>query len=551
MKRKILGLIFFFILFILQINNLVFASATNTKIKSFNNSPRISYSTSSSNFSDVTIKVKDNNKILSVELYKNNTKIEFSSKDISNEIEHIYTISHKDVLKKKDTNFTIVAKDMSGNVTTMDFTVKVKNGCYKFDLAPRFKNWMQSSDGKQVIFTVRDLAGVEKIRVKDSNNNNKIVYENSKKTTAGDYAITLDITNCKTDAKGNYSLYIEGTDSTKKSNPRTMKMTVKFKIEKLENVSSNKLILNKSIIVVDEMGDTSTDYGKINHKIAKLEVVNTDEPVTWSVIEGEQVAKVDSTGKVTGLNGGTAVIRVALKSNPSVYKDCNVTVVHSLYENVTTTKTIKAKIKYSSNETLTIKKGTNLILHGMMYNKKNSSEVTVTLPDGRIGTVNPKYLKFKSYYIEKKYSNEVYTEYVNNLEIKSKTNYLFWVNQGSQRILVYEKDSNGVWKLKENEATSTGDREHKGGTGIRFNLEVQDFKSESTNPSIGKMIHVRYITSKKYYGNTIHVGVVNSKPNSHGCPHITVAFRNRLFNKYSNGKSTGKGSLVGTRVIYY
>ena len=61
-----------------------------------------------------------------------------------------------------------------------------------------------------------------------------------------------------------------------------------------------------------------------------------------------------------------------------------------------------------------------------------------------------------------------------------------------------------------------------------------------------------------YFGNTIHTGslpkntkVGNSNenaPSSHRCPHVSKAFRDKLYNTYNKGS---KNELKVTKVIYY
>ena len=123
------------------------------------------------------------------------------------------------------------------------------------------------------------------------------------------------------------------------------------------------------------------------------------------------------------------------------------------------------------------------------------------------------------------------------------------------------KKENSKWKIIENFKTSTGDSEGKntndsgGSTITKFDLEVQDFNSES---SVGRAIHVRYETTKKNHGNTMHVGSLpkntdggnssENQPSSHGCPHLSKSFRDKLYNTY-NEKS--KNKLINSKVIYY
>lgn len=298
-----------------------------------------------------------------------------------------------------------------------------------------------------------------------------------------------------------------------------------------------------------------------------------NKKVTWSVVKGEQYVKVDQRGNVTGQNGGTAVVRATSVDNPKVYAECKITVMHSLYENVVATKDITAKLKYS-NQKVSIKKNQKLILHGIIRrlgNMDQNEELTVQLSDGKLALVKRKYLKFKSYYIDNPYGNSIYEEYINNAGYQSKTKYLIWVNQGTQRLILFER-VNQKWKVRENFKSATGDVEKNNGMTQSFlvDLEVQDFYGEkkvaTPNPPVdptqkGVMIHVKREGSKNRLGNTIHVvpggklpkntagGNSNvTRPVSHGCPNITAKDRDTLWEKYN--KKT-KDELIGSRVLYF
>ncbi len=327
--------------------------------------------------------------------------------------------------------------------------------------------------------------------------------------------------------------------------------------------SVTKITLNKNVVAIGEKKTVVSRGKQYLNNTVQLNVnglIPNSDVVVWSVVKGSQYVKVNSSGKVTAITGGTAIVRASLKSNPEVYADCEVTVIHSLYENVEVTKNLTV-IENQTNKKVKLEKGTKAILHGTIKTKKTNVFIEI-VGTNQIVTIDKKYLKFKSYYVENKYSKKVYESYINDRGFTSKTDYLIWVNTGTQRLILFKKDGNNKWNQVENFVTSTGDVEGKygsgGNAGVHFDLEVQDFNSEPANPGIGRAIHVQFEDTQKNYGNTIHIGALpkNSdggnasvtRPSSHGCPHLSVSSRDKLYNTY-NQKSSNK--LIHSKVIYY
>ena len=325
-----------------------------------------------------------------------------------------------------------------------------------------------------------------------------------------------------------------------------------------------KITLNKTMITLG-LESSVTSIGK-NYTTNKMKLnINetiTNDKIVWSVVNGSTVAKVDSNGNVTALHGGTAIVRASLASNPNIYANCQVTVVHELYENVKITSKVTVKDIYTG-KSITLASGKKVVLLGELKHKRNdykNKTYTIRIDENSIAKISGKYLKFLSYYVDDGYTNQVYENFINDIGFTSKTNYLIWVNRGTQRLMLFKKE-NSKWTLVENVKTSTGDSEGKytgdsgGSTVTRFNLEVQDFNSES---SVGRAIHVRYETTKKNHGNTMHVGSLpkntaggnssENAPSSHGCPHLSTSFRNKLYNTYNGGS---KNKLINSKVIYY
>ena len=329
--------------------------------------------------------------------------------------------------------------------------------------------------------------------------------------------------------------------------------------------SIKKITLNKTNATITEYSDNVSSRGK-NYTINKTKLSIKESAakgkIKWSITDGKTVAKVDSNGNVTALSGGTATVRAELKDNSKVYAEAKITVVHGLYENVKITEKVSVKNIYTK-KSITLAKGKKVVLLGELKCKRQdykNQTFNIRIDKNTVAKISGKYLKFVSYYVDDGYTNEVYENFINEQGFTSKTNYLFWVNVGTQRLMLFKKE-NSKWKIIENFKTSTGDSEGKntndsgGSTITKFDLEVQDFNSES---SVGRAIHVRYETTKKNHGNTMHVGSLpkntdggnssENQPSSHGCPHLSKSFRDKLYNTY-NEKS--KNKLINSKVIYY
>lgn len=332
--------------------------------------------------------------------------------------------------------------------------------------------------------------------------------------------------------------------------------------------SIKKITLNKTKATITEYSNNVSSRGKsytINKTKLSVKESAAKGKINWSITNGKTVAKVDSNGNVTALSGGTATVRATLKDNSKVYAEAKITVAHGLYENVKTTQNVTVKDIYTG-KSITLTKGKKITLLGELKYKRHSYKnktFSIRIDKNTVAKISGKYLKFVSYYVDDGYTNEIYENFINEQGFTSKTNYLIWVNRGTQRLMLFKKE-NSKWKIIENFKTSTGDSEGKnthdsgGSTVTRFNLEVQDFGYDSSLGNIGRVIHVRYETSKKNHGNTMHVGSLpkntvggnssENQPSSHGCPHLSKSFRNKLYNTYNGGS---KNKLINSKVIYY
>lgn len=330
-----------------------------------------------------------------------------------------------------------------------------------------------------------------------------------------------------------------------------------------------KITLNMTRATVGDRSNVVSRGKTYKNNYVKVKVKNIypatakNKKVKWSVVEGSDNIKINQKGEIYGRNGGEAIVRVTSVDNPKVYAECKINIVHSLFENAKITSKVTVRGKYD-NKNYTLSKNTKVELLGNLrrhFGSYSAKTFTIRLKNGTIAEIKGKYLKFHSYHIDAGYKDSDYEDYINNNGFTSKTNYLIWVNQGTQRLLLFQR-SGSSWKLVENFKTSTGDIEGKntgdngGSTTIKFNLQVRDFEAESTN-MLGRMIHVEKEESGSYFGNTMHVGSLpknvsggslENDPSSHGCPHLSASFRNKLYNKYNGGTSN---RLIGSKVIYY
>ena len=499
------------------------------------------------------------------------------------------TSTEKAIDAKKETN----KSESNTNTTTSNQTASSSNNTSSINDKETSNN-QTTVDASPKKESINSISQEEKneIEVEENQESNSIQsYTNN--SFKSNNEITTSNTGDTNSASNNFvievdpSIYEEITDTTKtviyptypteattnsdtnnnKENNREIPKTIIEPTYPQTSSQITKITLNKTMITLG-LESSVTSIGK-NYTTNKMKLnVNetiTNDKIVWSVIKGTTVAKVDNSGNVTALHGGTALVRASLRSNPKVYADCQVTVAHGLYENVKITSKVTVKEIYTG-KSITLSEGKKVVLLNELKHKRHDYKnkiFTIRIDNNQFAKISGKYLKFLSYYVDDGYTNQVYENFINDTGFTSKTNYLIWVNRGTQRLMLFKKE-NSKWTLVENFKTSTGDSEGKytgdsgGSTVTRFNLEVQDFGYDSSLGNIGRVIHVRYETTKKNHGNTMHVGSLpkntaggnssENAPASHGCPHLSTSFRNKLYNTYNGGS---KNKLINSKVIYY
>lgn len=237
--------------FLFVFSNYSYASSDN-EFDSFNDAPKKYFNVASNKFSDVKITIKDSNGIASVELYsvdsngKNAKKIKFSSSNTKNSKNHIYVLSHKNLLKGKTKYFYIKIKDRNGYIQNSGFKVCAKTKTvnnkvikyYGIDDAPRVEKW--SVNGNKVSFVSRDKGGSKYVKIQDVNNSNKQIYK-FENLAKGDAKVTIDINKFK--AKNDqYKIKIITEDTHKQQATRTV--SFKLGTTKILFVGNSKTYVN-------------------------------------------------------------------------------------------------------------------------------------------------------------------------------------------------------------------------------------------------------------------------------------------------------------------
>lgn len=245
MCKNIIIKISILILFVLAFSNYSYA---NNEL-SLNDAPRKNFTVNSDKFADVTVTIKDGNGINSVRLYsvnsewRNAKEINFSSSNTSNNKMHIYTLSHKNLLKGKTKCFYIEITDGSGNIQYSRFRVsartktenKKKIKYYAIDDAPRVKGFNVS--GNKMSFIVRDVGGSKYAKILDLNNNKQIDYFTNLKK--GDATVQIDINKYKA-VNGKYKLKIITEDRYKVKATRTISFKLNSNLQLKEETKEKE-----------------------------------------------------------------------------------------------------------------------------------------------------------------------------------------------------------------------------------------------------------------------------------------------------------------------
>lgn len=237
-----------------------YSSAASIGFLGFNNAPRKYFTIDKEKLADVTVRIVDNNQISSVELYTVNSKeekkkVNFSSADTNDSKNHIYTLSHSELLKGKQKQFYVKIKDGTGNIQYSYFKISVKskkvNGktvkYYALNDAPRVINPV--AGGNVLSLGIKDNAGTKYVKVQDANNENKEIHRFTE-LGADEQKVSIDLTKFKANNEV-YKLRIITEDYSSQKAIRTIYFKADPnapvpKIEKNKN-TSDKVTKDKNV----------------------------------------------------------------------------------------------------------------------------------------------------------------------------------------------------------------------------------------------------------------------------------------------------------------
>ncbi len=237
-----------------------YSSAASIGFLGFNNAPRKYFTIDKEKLADVTVRIVDNNQISSVQLYTVNSKgekkkVNFSSADTNDSKNHIYTLSHSELLKGKEKQFYVKIKDGTGNIQYSYFKISVKskkiNGktvkYYALNDAPRVINPV--AGGNVLSLGIKDNAGTKYVKIQDANNENKEIHKFTE-LGADEQKVSIDLTKFKADNEV-YKLRIITEDYSSQKAIRTIYFKVDPNapaptIEDKKN-TSNKVTKDKNV----------------------------------------------------------------------------------------------------------------------------------------------------------------------------------------------------------------------------------------------------------------------------------------------------------------
>ena len=330
--KIIIMLIVVFICIVLKFPNESKAAKTGFTDEFF--APRKYFSMEQNKFSDITLTIvgsvkmqPEEVKIYEVDSNGNNAKeIQFSSSITTNSKNHIYTLSHDNLLKGKEHYFYIKIKDTKGNINESAFRVFVRTKMennkeikyYSIDDSPRTTQWV-SNEGI-LYFIIKDIEGIKDLRIQDVNNNNKeIKYQNLDK---GESVISIN-TNSLKSLNGVFNLkLIASENDSNYAQKSTQIVSFKLSHEKVE-ISPEIIKLNKTEIKLD-LNSKNTE--KLEVQI-EPKIVTVNQNIKW-ISSNTNVVTVDTNGNVQAKKSGTATITA--KTGNGKTAQCKVTVIDNV-----------------------------------------------------------------------------------------------------------------------------------------------------------------------------------------------------------------------------
>ena len=265
MKTKNIIKYFIFFLIVIFIVSIKTISYSAYNFQSFNNAPRMKIEVNDKKYDDVKIIISDysglnsdnivfysaNNGVKGEQITNKNfiKKIDTVKNKETNIIEkYIYTVSNE-YLGNKTNNFYITISDANNSDCSLKtfFSIKAKDNKYVVDYAPRVFNW--KSDNKKISFSVKDLAGINYIKLYDMNSDKQasevISHSDLKK---GESTISFEL-NKFNKINEKYKIKIATADNSKAKQTaiRVVEFSVNPEVKEIKIESSTNTIVESEI----------------------------------------------------------------------------------------------------------------------------------------------------------------------------------------------------------------------------------------------------------------------------------------------------------------
>lgn len=309
----------------------------------------------------------------------------------------------------------------------------------------------------------------------------------------------------------------------------TTKMDKPDKVKKLTGMDGDK-----SVILTWSKAARAQTYViyRYNASKKKWEVVKknvktltyTDNKLKQGTTYKYRVAASNSGG----VGAVSPTVSVKVKKTPGKVRTIGYKAVVKSRAPLFTAAKSKKKVRY-------LKKGTKVTT--IDYANKRYA---IKLSDGKTYWLSKDRLTFTaSIWTTKDYSTKTKEDFVNNKGYKSKTKHLIWVNQYTQRIVIY-KGSKGKWKVVRSASCATGKHGSmtpKGTLYITYRKKGRYYRTCYESPIVyfttGNAFHSRI----KWYSGGYKDATIG-RPKSHGCVRLLQPEIDYIY------KYCGKGTTI-------
>ena len=241
---------------------------------------------------------------------------------------------------------------------------------------------------------------------------------------------------------------------------------------------------------------------------------------------------------ITGANGNNKVYFKNLIV-PEKYK-VSTTNVQPMWYIASLDKDIEGTSE--SGKKFSLKKGTKILVIKQSADENGYCKCVIQTGEnkGEVITIKRSKLNFLQQITTGgiKYTKSTAERFINSRNIKSKTNYLVWINKNTQTFYVFEKE-NGMWKCIKRWNCATGSYQYSKACDYHNSFSKEIYRKQVSFQNIYRYMHY---TSPG--GSGIH-GLLEQKklgyPQSHQCIRLTSANRDWVWDNLPEG----------TRVVLY